>query len=391
MTEQTSTAANGYSPIGVDYPKKIEAIFPNDPDVAADTIRAADKSLRDKQARLPLSERPPVFKPFSVSEVLKRPDKEWLATGSIGKSDIVVMFGDAASGKTSTSTDLIFNAALGLPFANLFPIPRPLKVAYCAGEGYGGIKSRFAAWLNHHSATTPEKFNLIEQNLTTYFQVPQLFLREVPETIFEFVKEWKAAGRCQLDLLVVDTYRSAIVGGSESLQVDTGVILEAIKHAMAELGCTFYLIHHENRRGEYSGSTALKGMADTMIQARIVDKASNVRVLECHKMKDGEEFKPLFFRLAKEPTSGSVYVEWLEETVVKLESDAPKKDQAKKDIMALLEEKPGLSQTQIVRNLTEMSRKTILTALKELEESGMVDVGEGPNNSRIYQLRMVIP
>lgn len=390
LLEQTTTATNGHGH-APDQWKDVIAGLDLPETVKNSMLQAGVLTLRQELSELPPDEREPIFERFSVSEVLKRPDKEWLIDKFIGKGDIIVCFGDAESGKTFATLDLMFSAALGQTFANQFAIPKPLKVAYCAGEGHGGLKSRFAAWLNHHGATTPEKQRLLDENVSTYFTVPQLFLPDVPETVYQFVSEWKAAGRGHLDLLAVDTYHSAIVGGDEDKSKDTGIILEAVKHTIAELGCTFYLAHHENKSGGYRGSTALRGAADTMIQTKILDKTSSIRIAECFKQKDAEKFKPLYFRLTPEPTSQSVYPEWLEAHTVQLEAEAPKRDQIKKEIVALLQSKPGLNQSQIVETLTDAGRKTILAALKELEDSGMVEVGDGPNNSKIYQLRMAVP
>lgn len=382
VTTATHTNGNGHAP---DQWKDDLAALNVADTVKAVMLKAGVAEQRRLLKELPPEEREPVFKRYSLREFIKRPAKEWLVNGLIAKGEMAMIFGEAGSGKTFVTIDMIYSAITARMFANQFSIPRPLVVAYCAGEGVSGLPGRFTAAGNHYQVWDTEA----ENNLHLFTSVPQLFEADIDTTIYRFVDEWKADNLGPLDLLVLDTLHSSTFGADENHSKDVGIIKRATQYAIAELGCTVLFDHHANRAGGYRGSSAFHGDMDSMIQTR---PNGEIFSLEYFKLKDGERFNPLFFKLRPEHEGQSVYVEWLDAATVQLEPETPtKKEQAKKEIIALLQSKPGLNQTQIVETLTAAGRKTILAALKELQDSGMVEVGEGPNRSKIYQLRLVVP
>lgn len=374
QTATTTTATNGHGP--TDWKEAIAATH-LPPEAVAAAIRAAEQTMRQELADLPPEEREPVFKPLTLAELMQQPPKEWLIDNLIGRGDIAMVFGEAGSGKTFVTIDLILAAALGRQFAARFPIKQPLRVAYAAGEGIAGLPNRFTAAINKHHVSPNDL------TLTIYTDVPQLFDEKAEKSIYAFVRELSERSE-QVDLLVIDTLHSATTGADENHARDAGKILDAAKFARSALGCTVLLIHHANRAGGYRGSSALHGAMDAMLQTRSAD---NVGILEIFKQKDAEKGQPLYFRLTKEPTSQSVYVEWLEASIVKLnEPKAP--DKAKEAIRDLLTEKPNLNQSEIVAALAEeVGRHSIRQALAEMEMDQELEVST-QGKKKVYQLRM---
>ena len=371
------TNGNGHHP--ADWKEAIDNVLP--PEAAQAAKNAAEEAMKKQLGQVPGQKPQSVFKPFTLIDLMQLPPKEWLYFNLIGKGDIAALFGEAGTGKTFVGMDFILSGILGRQFAGLFNISKPFKVAYCAGEGVAGLKNRFAAAVNKYQVSPKDL------GLTVYTDVPQLFDPNADKSIYVFVQELLDRGE-QIDLLVIDTLHAANIGGDENSAKEISITLQAIKHARDKLGCTVLLLHHANKTGGYRGSSALHGAMDTMLQTKLTD---GIGTLECFKQKDAERFKPLYFKLVGDHYAESAYVEWVEASTVKLNPDAPKKEQAKQDILELLETHSGLSQSQIVKNLSAMGRKTILAALKELEEEGMVEIGTGPNNSKIYQLGLVVP
>lgn len=322
----------------------------------------------------------PTFKRLTLAELVKRPSKSWLIENLIGQQDIAMIFGDAGTGKTFATVDLIFSVILGREFAGKFRIERPLNVAYTASEGIGGLPQRFAAAANRYQA------DLNQANFNSFLDVPQLFDEKALTSVYTFVNDWRDFYNTPLDLLIIDTLHGATWGADENQSKDAGLILRAMKYAKDTLGCAVLLIHHANRQGTYRGSSALHGAMDTMFQTKTVTES--VFTLECFKQKDAERFRPLFFRLAPEHYSQSVYVEWLEKETIILNDDPkpPKTTLAKQDIIELLERKPGLNQSDIVEALPDYERKTVIKALDELEASEVIVSKKGPRNSKLYEL-----
>lgn len=328
------------------------------------------------------------FQPLGLTDLLQRPDKEWLVDDFIGKGDIAMLFGAPGSGKTFVILDLIFSAVLGLLFAGKFSIKRPLRVAYAAGEGIGGLRSRFAAAANHYQAYQ----HPLVHNLCVFLDAPQLFTDKLDTSILQFVKDWQDRQAGELDILIIDTLHSAIWGADENAAKDIGVVLQAVKYARDQLGCTVLLIHHSNKTGAYRGSSALHGSMDSMIETKY-DADLGEGVMECFKQKDSEHFRKVPFKLIGESVSGSAFVEWGDYISLNDDQEKPKPaEKARQAIIDLLKQSAGLNQTQIVEELhqaaLDIGRNTILTALSKLEEEGAVSVETGKHGAKIYQLTL---
>lgn len=329
------------------------------------------------------------FQPLGLTDLLERPDKEWLIKDFIGKGDIAMIYGAPGSGKTFVVIDALFSAVLCQPVAGKFEIAQPLKVAYTAGEGIGGLRSRFAAAANHYQAYQNPNI----QNLSIFLDAPQLFSDKLDTSILQFVKDWQDRQAGELDILVIDTLHSAIWGADENAAKDIGVVLQAVKYARDQLGCTVLLIHHSNKTGAYRGSSALHGSMDSMIETKY-DADLGEGVMECFKQKDAEHFRKIPFKLVGESVSGSAFVEWGDYITFDQEQKRPAAERAKAAILDLLKQSEGLNQTQIVKSLDkealDIGRNAILSALTELELEGAVMVATGARGAKIYQLSLSI-
>ncbi len=109
-----------------------------------------------------------IFTPYSFNQLLKMPPKEWLLDRVFGAGDIGMMYGPPGCGKTFVVIDMIVRLCTGQKWANEFDVTRCLNVAYCAGEGIGGLPSRFAAAAKHYDITSL-------RNFTFYPILPQLY------------------------------------------------------------------------------------------------------------------------------------------------------------------------------------------------------------------------
>ncbi len=322
-----------------------------------------------------------IFKRLSLADLISHPKKEWLIDGFLGRGDLAMIFGDPETGKTFVTIDMIFDALLARPFAAKFNIARSLSVAFATSEGRGGLPQRFCAAANKHQIELDQA-----ADLHIFLDTPQLFDDQSPYSIYNFIAEWKQTNRL-LDLLIVDTLHGSSLGADENSSRDGGTILKAVKFARDALpGLTVLLVHHANRQGSYRGTSALHGALDAMYQTR---RLGEIFAFECFKQKDAERFPPLYFRLTSEHYSQSVYPEWLEADTIGLDLTPPKSkiDRAKDDVLTLLADKPGLSQSDIVTRITAAGRSTIIEALKALENEGsIVTTLDSLKNKKLYHL-----
>ena len=126
-----------------------------------------------------------VFRPYTFNNLLEMRSKEWLLEQVFGPRDIGMFYGAPGCGKTFVVIDMILKLCTGNQWADKFNIPRCLNVAYCAGEGLGGLPSRFNAAAKHYDIT-------LLHNFTFYSLPPQLFDNVAEATIKQFCKEWQA-------------------------------------------------------------------------------------------------------------------------------------------------------------------------------------------------------
>lgn len=234
-------------------------------------------------------------------------------------------------------------------FARRFAVCRPLTIAYAAGEGLSGLKSRFEAVSDFYLASNP----LANWDGFTFFKtVPQLYIGQDSgylETMLNFIAEWKArqdAGEAkQLDILVIDTLHTATVGSDENSAKDSGIILAMAKKAIQELGCAVVLVHHTGKNGNSErGSSALRGAMDSMILIEKISDQGTKAKMVCTKLKDGEQWKTQTLDLVSHLDSVRV---WWDEPIDDDAADKRKTETATEIRSVLISAKGELTSKQI--------------------------------------------
>lgn len=312
----------------------------------------------------------PVFKGLTYDELLNRPDKKWLIEGVIGEGDQGITFGAPGSGKTFVIIDMILDAIAGNQWAGIANVVRPLRVAYAAGEGSGGLKARFEA-----AVATKNLSSQALSNLLIFLDPPQLF-EGMGRGANQFVSDYRAAhGEQALDLLVIDTLHSATVGAEENSAKDAGKILQSVKYLSQALQCAVMVVHHTNKAGTGErGSSAFRGAMDCMLE---VIELGNKHLLKCSKLKDGEPFKDQKFSLVAKKES--VFVFWEGESA----GADGRKNESGADILKVLSEEPESSLT--IKRIGEAigsSQQAAGGVLARLENEGKVQRSKGKANGR---------
>lgn len=255
---------------------------------------------------------PPTFTPMGLGDLLAMPSKEWMIDEVLGVGDLGMIYGAPGSGKTFLAVDLVFAACLGKPWADRFAIARPLRVAYAAGEGFSGLRDRFAAAAQHYGVDDLPGFMYFDR-------VPQLARIDDRgggppwrESAKQFVYEWTAEEYGDLDLLIVDTLHSASLGAEENSATDTAWLVDNLKRIAKELHCAVLVVHHTNKGGTAErGSSALRGAMDVMVSIETAEtQTATRREMSCAKLKDGDAWRKQSFDLIAK--DASVFVSWNE-------------------------------------------------------------------------------
>lgn len=241
------------------------------------------------------------FQFLTPTELLNRPPRQWLVYPLLGVGDTGMIFGESGAGKTFVTIDLLLSCALGQRFADNFEVDVPIRVAYCAGEGTGGLAERFRAAMAAREVDPA----LLERNLTACLDVPNLF--DPGDGLYQFAADYIASGREKLHLLVIDTLHAATAGSNENSTQDAGKILASIRFLQKTLGCSVLLVHHANKSGTGErGSTAFRAAMDAIIE---VSGNRDAAVMKCSKLKDGTPFEPIAFSLVVKESSARVFWE----------------------------------------------------------------------------------
>lgn len=333
----------------------------------------------------------PVFQPKSFADLLALPPKEWLIEPVLGPGDIGMIYGPPGSGKSFLVIDAIFAACRGGQWAMRFDTARALSVAYCAGEGLGGLPQRFAAAAQQHGVDDLPNF-------TFFDSAPQLFVPDredsdaTAETIGQFVREWQQRQKNDtagtLDILIVDTLHSATAGADENSAQDMGQVLAAVKAASKALGCAVILVHHSNKAGTGErGSSAMRGAMDFMIE---VKPTAGKFAMECAKLKDAPAWKPQAFDLVELGDSARVW--W--DVPGEIDSRSGKQEKDIEAILSTLKAKPGTRYTAsaLAEAIGMGGSKQIFRLLPkamqadEYVRSGLKDPSKdsGPHNPQMY-------
>jgi RecA-family ATPase len=233
----------------------------------------------------------PVFRTLSLGEIRELPEPEWIANGWLQADSFAVLYGAPGSTKSFWALDLCLSIASGISFQG-----NPVKqgqVLMAAGEGLRGLKWRVESWMLAHPDADEQ---MILENFRVIPCVPQLLSKDNVAMMLN-TAEKMAESDNPLRLVVLDTWARGLVGGDENSQKDAGLAIDACERVRRSTGASILVVHHSGVEGTRErGSTALRGAADTSIQAQR-DEVSKVVTVTLRKMKDGESGTQSLFSL----------------------------------------------------------------------------------------------
>ncbi len=274
LEEVVSNALHALSDADPDARDALEWLC--DPEATAYKLSEAPKVARRLVEQW---QKPPRFAFLTLCDVLTRPDPRFLVDRLLTVGGTSLLTAKHASFKSFFALDLALCVATGRPFHGL-EVERG-GVVYVAAEGAAGIKKRAAAWLTHHGCLAPSAFVVLD----TPFQVANAADRAA------FV-----AATCALmpSLVIIDTLARCAVGLEENSAADMGAFADALGDLARATGAHVLTVHHNNKLGEYRGSSALPAAVDTCLTLERHKETDRV-TLTTEKQKDAEELAPLSF------------------------------------------------------------------------------------------------
>ena len=221
----------------------------------------------------------PRYALHSLSALSQRPKQEHLIYRVLGRGGTSLLTAKHASFKTFFSLDMALSIACGLDWHG--HLIKQGTVVYIVAEGAGGFTKRVRAFCSEHEVPFPTNFFVID--------VPVQIAEE--RNLRDFVAQLKEITPA---LIVFDTLARCAVGLEENSSKDMGQFAGAIGTLSVETGAHVMVVHHNNKNGEYRGSSALAAAVDTHISLERDGQGDHV-TLKFEKQKDGEELPPMVF------------------------------------------------------------------------------------------------
>jgi hypothetical protein len=223
----------------------------------------------------------PRFQFQTLAQLRQQPAPQWLIHRLLVRGGTSLLTAKHASFKSFFALDMALCVATGTPWQG-FEVARG-PVIYVAAEGAHGLRKRADAWEAHHAREAGENFTVLD--------VP-LRIHETG-TRAAFVAEIAALAPV---FIVLDTLARCAVGLDENNSGDMGIFSDALGDLARATGAHVLTVHHNNKAGDYRGSSALPAAVDTHLSLeRNRDAETPTATLKTEKQKDFEELEPLTF------------------------------------------------------------------------------------------------
>ncbi len=238
------------------------------------------KSLESLEAEVESATTRRRFAFTTLSELAARPKPEMLIGRVLTCAGTSLLTAKHASFKSFFALDMALCVATGTAWQGETVKRGP--VVYVAAEGAGGLEKRVRAWMMHHDHSDyPSDFHVLDEPA-------RIADAGVLTPFIEAVSELRPA------LIVLDTLARCAVGLDENSARDMGLFVEATRELAAATGAHVLIVHHNNKGGEFRGSTAIAAAVDTHMSLER-NGQGDTATLKFEKQKDFEELPPLGF------------------------------------------------------------------------------------------------
>lgn len=217
------------------------------------------------------------FALHTLADLRQRPAPEWLIERVITKGATSLLTAKHQSFKSFFALDMALCIATGTRWQGFNVAPG--AVVYVAAEGAAGLRKRADAWEEHHGVNVGANFAVIDVPLKIHDAATRAaFIAEIATL--------KPA------LIVLDTLARCAVGLEENDSGDMGIFADAVGAVAVATGAHVMTVHHNNRTGDYRGSSALPAAVDTHLS---LERRGDSAMLKTEKQKDFEELETLSF------------------------------------------------------------------------------------------------
>ena len=208
----------------------------------------------------------------------------YLVDGILEEDAHGILGGASMTYKSFLVKRLAYSLCSGAPFAGR-EVYKAGAVVYVCGEGQGAINRRLKALLI--------KLGKPKHPIHVITSGVSLTCPDSMGRLLERIKPLKPV------LVIFDTFASLSGGIEENSNSEVGEALNRVRDTCRVAGASSLIVHHFGKNAEqgFRGASAFTNNVDYALLAhRRGAEDSRESGLTCHKMKDGEHFKEIFFK-----------------------------------------------------------------------------------------------
>ena len=208
----------------------------------------------------------------------------YLVDGILEEDAHGILGGASMTYKSFLVKRLAYSLCSGTPFAGR-EVYKTGAVVYVCGEGQGAINRRLKALLI--------KLGKPKHPIHVITSGVSLTCPDSMGRLLESIKPLKPV------LVIFDTFASLSGGIEENSNSEVGEALNRVRDTCRVAGASSLIVHHFGKNAEqgFRGASAFTNNVDYALLAhRRGAEDSRESGLTCHKMKDGEHFKEIFFK-----------------------------------------------------------------------------------------------
>lgn len=316
------------------------------------------------------------LKLYTATEVMTRPNPDWLVHGLFTTGALIGLYGPPAEGKSFLALDWALSIAQGGEWHG-----RPVyqgAVVYIAAEGGASIGKRVQAWMRYRELPdVPAAFFFLEG--------VQFSDAEDVELVLSRLRDAQVIPQ----LIVVDTLARCFVGGDENSAGDMGKFIDGLARLHCETGAAVMLLHHTGKTTKETerGSTAFRAAADVMI--RVEKKGTGIDVHN-NKQKDAESFDVIRLTLLQVPIGNDDDPAATSCVLVPCSGTIPVvseglRSHLRRTLLALAQQPNGCASRKVWREHANVPPRTLDSHREVLVGMGYVEPADEPGAFRVTE------
>lgn len=214
---------------------------------------------------------------YSYADLSRRPKPKWSMDNVQQKRGVGMIHGKPGSMKTFIALDMCLSMAVGREYWHGNKINEPVKCLYILAEGVEFFPERIDGWIQRNSHLDYDSLN---ENFRVHDEAVNLLNPDAVNRVIDTALQMGA------QTIVFDTMRRMLAGKDENSSQVGSAVINNMDLISKTTGGFSWLLHHDSKMGDASGSTAFDGGLDVRFQT--VENMGQIELVN-KKMKNAKQ------------------------------------------------------------------------------------------------------